>query len=373
MSRVAIFTDSASDLDPAGAAAAGHHDRAAARDLRVRDVQGRRRHVDRRSSGSGWSRPDAPFPKTAASSPGEFKDAYEAAFEAGAEAIVSIHVAGTLSGTIKSAQIARDMLPDREIHVVDSLGASMAEGILARMARRARRRRPAGRRDRRDSSRRGRRDMRMYVALETLEYLKKGGRISGAQAAIGTLLSVKPIIRVKDGVVDTVDRVRTRGKARERLIELICRAADRAAGDPAHDQPGRRGVPRRGRARGAGGSTPADVSIGLVGASVGPHLGPGCVGAAVLYRSLSGPRHTGLSRSPGVETVAARLRQPCRPVPSGRRGSAEAAAILGSRMSRAQPSDPVDRDRRRARGVVRETTRSDGGRSTARHVRNSIP
>src|SRR4029453_923720 len=84
-----------------------------------------------------WERmvaPDAPFPKTAASSPGEFKDAYEAAFTAGAEAIVSIHVAGTLSGTIKSAQIARDMLPDREIHVVDSLGASMAQGILADMA-----------------------------------------------------------------------------------------------------------------------------------------------------------------------------------------------------------------------------------------------
>ena len=63
--------------------------------------------------------------------------------------------------------------------------------------------------------------MRVYVALETLEYLKKGGRISGTQAAIGTLLSVKPIIGVKDGVVDTVDQVRTRSKARERLIELI--------------------------------------------------------------------------------------------------------------------------------------------------------
>ena len=77
--------------------------------------------------------PDAPFPTTAASSPGEFKEAYEAAFEAGADAIVSIHVASTLSGTIKSAQIARDMLPDREIHIVDSRGASMAEGILARI------------------------------------------------------------------------------------------------------------------------------------------------------------------------------------------------------------------------------------------------
>ncbi|HEY8818757.1 MAG TPA: DegV family protein, partial [Candidatus Limnocylindrales bacterium] len=112
------------------------------------------------------------------------------------------------------------MLPDREIHVVDSQSASMAEGILAglgvelvaegrsaaEIAERLEARTP---------------DMRVYVALETLEYLKKGGRISGPAAAIGTLLSVKPIIRVRDGVVDTVDKVRTRSKARERLIELI--------------------------------------------------------------------------------------------------------------------------------------------------------
>ena len=65
-------------------------------------------------------------------------------------------------------------------------------------------------------------DLRMYVSLETLEYLKKGGRISGAQAAIGTLLSVKPIIAVEDGVVETADKPRTRSKSRERCIELIC-------------------------------------------------------------------------------------------------------------------------------------------------------
>ena len=64
-------------------------------------------------------------------------------------------------------------------------------------------------------------DLRIYFALETLEYLKKGGRISGAQAAIGTLLSVKPVIMVKHGEVTTVDRVRTRSKARDRLIELV--------------------------------------------------------------------------------------------------------------------------------------------------------
>ena len=234
-----------------------------------------------------WERmvaPDAPFPRTAASSPGEFKEAYEAAFEAGAGAIVSVHVAGSLSGTIKSAQIARDMLPDREIHVVDSLGASMAEGILAGMAvELAAEGRAAGEIAEILEARAP--DMRMYVAVETLEYLKKGGRISGAQAAIGTLLSVKPIIRVNAGVVDTVDRVRTRGKARERLIELICeRPIERLA--ILHTiSPDVEAFRDEVCAQAPGGLDPADVSISIVGASVGPHLGPGCVGAAVLYRT----------------------------------------------------------------------------------------
>ena len=158
----------------------------------------------------------------------------------------------------------------------------MAEGILARLGRRARGRGRAAAEIAATLEARGP-DMRMYVALETLEYLKKGGRISGAQAAIGTLLSVKPIIRVSDGVVDTVDRVRTRSKARERLHRAHLRASDRAPGDPPHDRPDVEAfrdevLPR------AAGSIPADVTIDLVGASVGPHLGPGCVGAAILYR-----------------------------------------------------------------------------------------
>ena len=132
MSRVAIFTDSASDLDPALAAAEGI---GIVPLLVTFGSETYKAGVDM-STEEFWERmtaPDAPFPKTAASSPGDFKEAYEAAFAAGAEAIVSVHVAGTLSGTIKSAQIARDMLPDREIHVVDSQGASMGQGILARM------------------------------------------------------------------------------------------------------------------------------------------------------------------------------------------------------------------------------------------------
>jgi DegV family protein with EDD domain len=282
LSRVAIFTDSASDLDPAQAAAEGI---GVVPLLVTFGSETYRSGVDL-STEEFWKRmvaPDAPFPKTAAASPGDFKEAFEAAFAAGAEAIVSVNVAGTLSGSIKSAQIARDMLPDREIHIVDSLGASMGQGILVRMGvEMAADGMPAAEIAERLEARAN--DMLLYVALDTLEYLKRGGRISGTSAAIGTLLSVKPIIKVKDGAVETVDKVRTRSKARERLIELIVeRPIERLAilhtispdVEAFRDQV-------LGQAPGL---DPADVTIVLVGPSVGPHLGPGCVGAAILYRA----------------------------------------------------------------------------------------
>ena len=281
MARVAIFTDSASDLDPAEAAASGIH----IIPLLVSFGSETFKAGTELSGPAFWERmtaKDAPFPTTAASSPGEFKEAYEAAFDDGAEAVVSIHVAGTLSGTIKSAQIARDMLPDREIHVVDSLGASMAQGILARMGiELAEADVPAEEIAVELESRAP--DMRMYVALETLEYLRKGGRISGTQAAIGSLLSVKPIIMVKHGEVTTADRVRTRSKARERLLELIFeRPVERIAilhTVAPEVEEFRAEVLRR-----LPEIDPETVTVELVGASVGPHLGPGCVGAAVMYR-----------------------------------------------------------------------------------------
>ncbi|HTG41889.1 MAG TPA: DegV family protein [Methylomirabilota bacterium] len=280
MTRVAFVTDSASDLDPARAASDG---------IRIVPLsvtfgdESFRAGVDLTTE-QFWARmtaPDAPFPKTAAASPGEFKAIYDEAFADGADAIVSIHVAGKLSGAIKSAEVARGLLPDREIHIVDSNGASMAEGILAYMGREMAAMGVSAEEIARVLSDRAS-DLRMYVSLETLEYLRKGGRISGAQAAIGTFLSVKPIIAVEDGKVETADRPRTRSKSRERCIELICaRPIERLAilhtmapdVDEFRDEVIRRS-----------GVDPSTVMVSLVGPSVGPHLGPGCVGAAVLYK-----------------------------------------------------------------------------------------
>jgi DegV family protein with EDD domain len=183
---------------------------------------------------------------------------------------------------MKSAQIGREMLAERDIRVIDSGSASMGQGILALMAAEMA---EAGKdadeivatlEDRRS-------DLDVYVALDTLDYLRKGGRISGAQAAVGTLLSVKPIITIRDGAVHTVERPRTRGKARERVIELMTqRPLERVAvlyTPPADGQGFRTDL-----VKAIGGAIdPASVSIQPVGPSVGPHLGPGCLGGGLLY------------------------------------------------------------------------------------------
>jgi DegV family protein with EDD domain len=280
VARVAFVTDSASDLDQAVASSDG---------IRIVPLsvtfgdESFRAGVDL-STEEFWKRmtaPNAPFPKTAASSPGEFKRVYDEAFADGAEAIVSIHVSGLLSGAFKSAEIARGMLADREIHLVDSQGASMAEGLLAYMGLDMAKIGVSAAEIARVLSDRAS-DLRMYVSLETLEYLKKGGRISGTRAAIGNLLSVKPIIKVAAGVVDTAETPRTRAKSRERCIELICaRPIERLAilhtMAPDVDE-FRAEVVRR------AGLDASTVMVSVVGPSVGPHLGPGCVGAAVLYK-----------------------------------------------------------------------------------------
>ena len=282
MGRVAIVTDSASDLDAARAAALG----IAVVPLAVSFGDETFKAGVDLTSEAFWARmtaPEAPFPKTAASSPGDFQAVYEQAFAAGADAVVSVHVAGTLSGTMKSASIARDLLADREIHLVDSTSASMGEGLLAELGVQLASHGVSAAEIARVLADRAT-DLNVYVALDTLEYLKRGGRISGAQAAIGTLLSVKPIITIKDGKVEATERVRTKSKARERVIELLsARPVERLAilyAPPSEPDSFRADV----IAAMAGGIDPATVTIQIIGPSVGPHLGPGCLGGVVLYK-----------------------------------------------------------------------------------------
>jgi DegV family protein with EDD domain len=280
VSRVAIVTDSVSDMPPELAARSG----IIVVPLIVSFGSDSFRPGVNMSTDEFWARmtaPNAPFPTTAACSAGDFLTVFDAQFAAGVESIVCVTVSDQLSATLKAAHIARDMRPDREIHVIDSRSASAGEGILAQMGAAMAADGMSGEAiaatlvDRQ-------KDVNLYVALDTLEYLKRGGRISGARAAMGTMLSLKPIITVTDGVVENADRVRSRAKARERVLELLTEKPLEQAVVLHSTQADVEEFYEKFIAR--SGLDPAVVQTMTIGASVGPHLGPGCVGAVILYK-----------------------------------------------------------------------------------------
>ena len=278
--RVALVTDSAADLPPELVKALG----ATVVPLLVYfgDEEIRASDLPPEAFWKRLAQPGTPHPRTSACGPAEFLAAFQRCFDEGAEAIVCVTVGGKLSATLQSAQIAAQQLPDREIHVIDSDCASMGEGLLLQVAAALRDAgEPAAAIAERTLARAA--DLRFYVVPETLDHLRRGGRISGAQAAIGSVLSVKPIITINDGVVEALERVRTRSKARERVLELItARPLDRVAilhAQTPDIEAFRDEVVRR------GGLPPERVAVALIGSTVGSHVGPGAYGAVCLYRT----------------------------------------------------------------------------------------
>jgi DegV family protein with EDD domain len=285
MTRVAVITDSTADLPPGIAAALG---------IRVVPLIVRfgseelRTGVDLTTE-EFWARmlaPGTPIPSTAAPSPGDFGAAFEAAFADGAEAVVCPVVGSTISGTIASATLAARDFPDREIHVIDTGSTSMATGLPAILAAEIAASGAAGS-EVADGVRRRLPDIDLYVAVDSLDYLRKNGRLSAAATLVGTVLAIKPIITVRDGVILMAEKMRTRSKARERTIELITeRPIERAfvmhtpTSTPAEVEAFRGSIVERA----PGGIDPAAVSVGLIGASTGPHLGPDLMGAVFLRR-----------------------------------------------------------------------------------------
>ncbi len=281
MTRVAIITDSASDMPPDVAA----RDGIAVIPLFVSFGEATFRPNVTLTTDEFWVRmlaPDAPFPTTAAAPPGDFLNAFNAAFAAGAESVICVLVSGDLSGTCKSAAVAAGMLPDKDIRIVDSRSASMGVGLLAQLGAGLAAQGKSGA-EIAETLEARKADIDLFVTLDTLEYLKRGGRISGASAVIGSMLSIKPIITVVDGKVENFERVRSRLKARERTLELLTsRLVERAAilhtTQADVDEFRNQFIARAG-------IDPSAVQTMTVGPSVGPHLGPGCVGAVVLLKA----------------------------------------------------------------------------------------
>jgi DegV family protein with EDD domain len=162
---------------------------------------------------------DPEHPGTSVASIGEFRDVYARAAEK-ASSIVGIHLSSKLSATFSTAEQARAMLPDKQIEVIDSNATAMAMGFIVLAAARA-----AAAGQSFEQVIKAARDTIPCVGLvftvETLEYLRRGGRIGGAAAFLGGLLDLKPILELRDGRVAPVERVRTKKKAMARVLETI--------------------------------------------------------------------------------------------------------------------------------------------------------
>ena len=161
------------------------------------------------------------LPETAAPSPGAFEAAYRKAAEDGCEGVVCVTISAGLSATYEAARLAAQAMTDSiPVRVVDSRAVALAEGLMAVRAAEM-----AGEGAGIDDVVReldglvGR--SRTIAALDTLENLKKGGRIGGAQAFLGSMLSIKPVIQVSEGKVEPESRQRTRAKALRYLAEKV--------------------------------------------------------------------------------------------------------------------------------------------------------
>jgi DegV family protein with EDD domain len=181
--------------------------------------------VDRRelSTKEFWSRfgSSKALPETSAPSPGAFVAAFRGMAEQGADGVVCVTISSKLSATIEAArQAARELEGELPVRVVDSLSVTLGEGLVVQIAAEAA---SAGadldtvvaRADAAVAS------LRVFGAIDTLEDLKRGGRIGGAQALVGSLLSIKPVIEVRGGIVEEESKQRTRGRSLRYLADKV--------------------------------------------------------------------------------------------------------------------------------------------------------
>lgn len=225
-------------------------------------------------------------PSTSQTTPGYFAELYKKLLDEGYD-ILSVHISSRLSGTLDSAIQAREMVKNGKgrIALVDTLGAGMAMGFPALVAARAAMQ-GATLEECRILCENAAKHSGVFVVVPTLEYLHRGGRIGGAAAFVGSMLNLKPIIKLIDGKLDSVDKVRTFGKAVERMIDLFHKDVEghlpvRICVHHANSPDEARALLEKVRARFAV-SEVSEAFIADVSPVIGTHVGPGTLGIAYL-------------------------------------------------------------------------------------------
>ena len=222
---------------------------------------------------------DKVLPKTAAPSAGLFEETYRRVAANGDE-VISLHVASTLSGMLNSARLGAEAVPEANVTVYDSETVTMSLGWMCVAAARAARQSQSVAQiiallD----------DMKtrahVFAALDTLDFLRRSGRVSWASAMMGQLLNVKPIVRVYRGVVSLLERVRTRTRSVQRLEELatglgqleflavLHTTAQEAAQQLAHD---------------VAHLAPPPIPVIEITPVIGTHVGPNGLGLAAIVK-----------------------------------------------------------------------------------------
>jgi DegV family protein with EDD domain len=219
------------------------------------------------------------LPTTSQPSIGDFLEVYEPLIDEGRD-IVSIHISAGLSGTVDSARQAAERLAERgagdRVTVIDSESACGGLGITV-LAAAAAAKRGAGAQEVADKARAARRDLKMWFAVDTLEYLRRGGRIGAASAWLGTALKIKPILTVESEITP-IERVRTGARALRRLGDYARqRKSDGAdAWVVQHIQAPDEAEELVAETQKLMGKPPLFVSE--VGPVIGTHVGPGLLG-----------------------------------------------------------------------------------------------
>lgn len=229
------------------------------------------------------------LPTTSQLSPGQFEDAFRQAVEAG-ETALAITLSSKLSGTYQSACIAAQEFEPGQVYVVDSLNATIGERILIQRAFQLADEGMAPAQIA-EALERERREIHLVALLDTLEYLKRGGRLSASAALVGGLLSIKPVITLEDGEVKVLGKARGSKNGHNLLLQEIERSGgidfdrpyclgytglsgellDKYVADSASLWQGRT----------------EHLPVSTIGGTIGTHVGPGAI-AVVFFRPSAG-------------------------------------------------------------------------------------